>query len=193
MSSNPQNKCITLPKHRNLLKYDQIQWKNPKIKSPQNCSWLIVQSYIFLHSIDFQAYRESDEVFLPLPTKNKDSSDDEQELNVSYPEFERLFEARLISRSQLHSGRVYKKDLVKIQAFLKQVSSSDNKKPQETETDDDVLLRVNCGLKSVNPSIYRRDYVVSVDSESRHKEHQVAFFKIIWYRNLIIQGCSAPH
>ena len=89
-------------------------------------------------------------------------ADEEEDINLSYEEFEKLFAVGLVSRSQLASGRVSKKNVEKIRKYLQDyktvVPSSGS--GHNVIADGNLPLTVNCGLKQVESEFYQRDYVV---------------------------------
>ena len=94
--------------------------------------------------------------------KAQEAFDDEEDINLSYEEFEKLFAVGLVSKSQLASGRVPKKNIEKIRKYLQDFKAFEpsSGSGHDVITGGNLPLTVNCGLKQVESEFYQRDYVV---------------------------------
>ena len=119
--------------------------------------------------------REMDEYIIPKPERTPEEiSDEEEELHLSFAAFERLYKDGYITREQIRTGRVRKRDLETIKAVL----AADNWSGSKSETpdasvDEDEML-VNCGLKRVDSKRYKRDYVVNRSPQVPRRHWEVS-------------------
>lgn len=105
----------------------------------------------------------------PTQTSNDTPGDDLIDLELTFQQFEALYEAGIISTTEMKMGRVKRGDLDRINAFLKQVGDVDSHQTghstaaddNDVTNDNDALLTVDCGLKRVDSKRYRRDYVIN--------------------------------
>lgn len=108
------------------------------------------------------------EFILPIPEKPLDTnnSDEEEELHLSFSEFEKLYKDGHITREQIRTGRVQRKDLERIKAVLASESmhGSGNTLGVKSAFDIEEEGLVDCGLKRVDSKRYNRDYVVNKGS-----------------------------
>ena len=103
------------------------------------------------------------------PPVSRSEQDEDVELHLSYPEFERLFEAGLMSKLQLSKGMVKRSELARIHQFLQgdsqPMSPAARALASSTLTvTDDQPKSVDCGLKRVDSKRYKRDYVINRDA-----------------------------
>ena len=99
------------------------------------------------------------------------TEDDEEEIHLSFAEFERLYKDGYITREQIRTGRVHKRDLQTIKAVLASDTWSSYSKSGTSEDEDDTF--VNCGPKTVDSQRYNRDYVVNRSPESTRRRWKV--------------------
>ena len=105
--------------------------------------------------------REKDEYIIPKPDKPEDISDEEEELHLSFSEFERLYKDGYITREQIRTGRVRKRDLETIKAVLAADSLLGSTSETTDVSMDEEEMLLNCGLKRVDSKRYKRDYVIN--------------------------------
>ena len=116
--------------------------------------------------------REMDEYIIPKPERTSEEiSDEEEELHLSFSAFERLYKDGYITREQIRTGRVRKRDLETIKAVLAADNWSGSK--SETSEDEEEML-VNCGLKRIDSKRYKRDYVVNRSPQVPRKHWEVS-------------------
>jgi hypothetical protein len=113
----------------------------------------------------------------PLSPTTTDTTDDMVDLEVTYHQFQALYDAGLVSSAQMNMGQVRRQDLAKIMNFLESAAASSLPDDDELgpllaadRTDSaadgsrhvvDPKFSVDCGLKRVDSSRYRRDYVIN--------------------------------
>jgi hypothetical protein len=105
----------------------------------------------------------------PNQTSNETADDDMIDLELTFQQYEALYEAGLITTTEMKMGRVKRADLDTINAYLKQTDDIGSHKTGHTKAADDkdvidesdASLTVDCGLKRVDSKRYRRDYVVN--------------------------------
>jgi len=86
---------------------------------------------------------------------DRNDENDLVDLELTFPQFNALFAAGIISKTEMNMGRVKRSDLAAINEFLSQSQLEIERQEQE------VALTVDCGLKRVDSKIYRRDYVIN--------------------------------
>lgn len=105
-------------------------------------------------------------------------SDDEatEQLELSFNDFEKLYEARLVTRSQIKTGRFTRDEATRMRQFLASCPSGEPQTRSETNQSKDLRvssdgpLVINCGLHRVSPARYRRDYVLRADDSRASNE-----------------------
>jgi len=95
-----------------------------------------------------------------FPTKSEDELFD---LELTYQQFQALYDAGIISSSQLSMGQVARSELQRILDFLQLTESEATLQNNSTQPPHhlEAQLTVDCGLKRVDSSRYRRDYVIN--------------------------------
>ena len=120
------------------------------------------------------AQPEQEEFILPKPQRPmEDTSDEEEELHLSFPEFERLYKEGYITREQIRTGRVRKRDLETIKSVLASESWSSSKSGASEDSLDEDEMLLDCGLKRVDSKRYKRDYVVNRSPQVSRKRWEV--------------------
>ena len=119
--------------------------------------------------------REMDEYIIPKPERTSEEiSDEEEELHLSFSAFERLYKDGYITREQIRTGRVRKRDLETIKAVLAADNWSGSKSETSDASADEEEMLVNCGLKRVDSKRYKRDYVVNRSPQVPRKHWEVS-------------------
>ena len=116
---------------------------------------------------------QMDELIVPKPT-SLDISDEEEELHLSFTDFERLYKDGYITREQIRTGRVRRKDLDMIKSVLASESWSSSKTGSSDASTDEEDVLLNCGLKRVDSKRYKRDYVVNRSPQVARKHWEVS-------------------
>ena len=119
--------------------------------------------------------KQRDELIIPKPVPLEEPmSNEEEELHLSFAEFERLYKDGYITREQIRTGRVRKKDLDMIKSVLASESWSNSKTDTSDASVDEEDVLLNCGLKRVDSKRYKRDYVVNRSPQVPRKHWDVS-------------------
>ena len=104
-----------------------------------------------------------------LTKQQKQELDEEVEINLSFSEFEKLYAAGKITREQMKTGMIHRRDKKMIEDHLRheeQYGRQNNlgvTSSHDLRVEDDDLKVFDCGLKRVDSKRYNRDYVVVRD------------------------------
>ena len=101
-------------------------------------------------------------------------SDEEEELHLSFAEFERLYKEGYITREQIRTGRVRRRELDVIKSVLTSDSWRSSKPEVSEESVDEEDMFVNCGLKRVDSKRYKRDYVINRSPQVARRQWDVS-------------------
>ena len=104
------------------------------------------------------------------------SSDEEVDINLSYDEFSKLYEAGLVTREQLRRGKVKRKHLEKVKDFMDRengVVREPSDRTHDLTVGGDLPTSIDCGLKKVDSKRYKRDYVVMRDEPHPQRKWEV--------------------
>jgi hypothetical protein len=130
---------------------------------------------------------------------NDTVDDDLIDLELTFHQYNALYEAGIISTIEMSTGRVKRTDLDAINAFLKEIEELDSRDKSADDhnvaiSDNEYLLTVDCGLKRVDSKRYRRDYVVNREPQvgqalDLHQTDRRS--SITGHRNSCSQVCKA--
>ncbi len=122
--------------------------------------------------------RKGEEIVInPRSESNQPENEDGVELNLSFGECEALLNLGKLTNEQIRTGRVTRRDWVKIQQTLKSEGICKTLDIPERAhilmLDDDLPMTLDCGLKRVDSKRYKRDYVINRSPRMHRKTWDV--------------------
>ena len=102
----------------------------------------------------------------------EEDTDQEEELHLCYADFELLFQNGAISKEQLKSGKVKRRDgqrILKTLQDLKKIAMEEDLEKSQNLSLETSPTSIDCGLKRVPSKRYKRDYIVNRSPKPQKK------------------------
>ena len=130
-----------------------------------------------------QRNNQSDEAAKPTGVKRKsvehiiprvaEPEDQEEEINLSFAEFEKLYKNGLITREQMRKGKMKHKKLIQLRKALEELEDETDDTFDTHDLNSEAAGAIDCGLKRVDSKRYRRDYVINRSPSAQKKRWEV--------------------